>query len=251
MNHPVLAAAVATLGTAAFASAATVSNLSEVPAGTNINLTPFEATVSGSGDGTQARYRNNGGDIRGAVQTFTWNTTAALDGFGFQFDNAQGSFDPFNVAQQYNVQVDLLSETNRDEIVTTLALVDITIEPGDVSPSTASSSSLLFIDFDTDLALINGRDYAIHLFPDATQPVGSNVNQRLYFAETAAGAYDAGFGRQTDGMLFTPGEEYPQPTGGFEGTDLAAFTVAAPIPEPTSAAAVVAGLFALVARRRR
>ena len=239
----------AVFGIAAVAPAATVSNLSALPAGTNIDLTQFEATVSGSGDGTQARYRNNGGDIRGAVQTFTWNTNAALDGFGFLFDNAQNSIDPFNVAQQYNVQVDLLSETNRDEIETTLATVDITIEPGDVRPSSTSSTSLLFIDLDTDLALINGRDYAIHLFPDATQTGASNVNQRLYFAETAAGSYNAGFGRQTDGMLFTPGEEYPQPGGGFEGTDLAAFTVA--VPEPGTAGVIITGLLTLAARRRR
>ena len=243
-----LGAAAAVLGAAA-AQAATVSNLSAVPAGANIDLTGDEATVSGAGAGAQARYRNGGGDIRGVVQTFTWNTNAALDGFGFLFDDAQGSFDAFTQPQQYNVQIDLLSDTNPDEIVTTLATVDITIEPGDVSPSSASSPSLLFIDLDTDLALVNGEDYAIHLFPDATQAGASDVNQRLYFAETTAGAYNAGFGRQTAGTLFTPGQEYPQPGGGFEGTDLAAFTVA--VPEPTSVGVVAAGLLGLATRRRR
>ena len=243
-----LAVTAAALFTPLAAQGATVSNLSTLPGGVNIDITGDEATVSGSGAGTQARYRNGGGDIRGAVQTFTWNTSAALDGFGLLFDDAQGSFDPFNQSQQYNVQVDLLDEDNRDEIETTIALIDITIEPGDVSPSSAGSPSYFFVDFDTDLALVNGRDYAFHLFPDATQTPPGDVNQRLYFAETAAGSYDTGFGRQTAGTLFVAGQEYPQPGGGFEGTDLAFFTVA--VPEPSSLALVGLGGLAILRRNR-
>ncbi len=242
-----LAVTAAALLTPLAAEGATVSNLSTLPGGVNIDITGDEATVSGSGAGTQARYRNNGGDIRGAVQTFTWNTSAALDGFGLLFDDAQNSVDPFTQPQQYNVQVDLLDESNRDEIEATIALIDITIEPGDVSPSSTSDPSYFFVDFDTDLALINGRDYAFHLFPDASQ--ANNVNQRLYFAETAAGSYNTGFGRQTDGTPFAVGQEYPQPGGGFEGTDLAFFTVA--VPEPSSLVLVGLGGLAILRRRRQ
>ena len=244
-----LAAASACAITSLSAQGATVTGISTLPDGVNINLTDDEATVSGSGGGVQARWRG-GTDLRGAVQTVTWNTSNALDGFGLLFDDAQNVVDPFDADQDFILDIQLLTDPdggdNPDRVVSTVATSSFTIEPGDVSPSSTGSFSYLFIDLDTDVALVDGEDYAFHLYPDSDP---SNIeNQRLYFAETGPGDYNAGFGRQTDGLMRAPGQDFPQPGGGFEGTDIAIFTVA--VPEPSSLALVAAGGLVMLRRQR-
>jgi hypothetical protein len=73
--------------------------------------------------------------------------------------------------------------------------------------------------------------------------------QRLFFAGTAAGSYNDGFDRQTSGLFFGTGDEFPQPSRSLASTDLAAFTVV--IPEPTAVGVIAAGMLGLAMRRRR
>ena len=183
------------------------------------------------------------------MQTVVWNSTDLLDGYGLLFDDFQGQVDPFDADQDFILDVQLLNPTDQDQVVSTVGSETFTIEPGDVAPSTASSDSLLFIDLDTDLALVTGQSYAFHLYPVQTP---ENVeNQRLYFADTVAGAYNVGFGRQTDGQPVPPLGVFPQPSGGFDGTDVAAFTTTVAVPEPASVGVIAAGLLGLTVRRRR
>ena len=237
------------------AHGAMVSNPNTLPAGVNIDITDDETTVSGSGNGTQARWRG-GSDQRGVVQTAVWNTAQALDGFGLLFDDFQNSVDPFDADQDFILDVQLLTDdvaggfgldTVEDRVVTTVASETFTIEPGDVSPSSASQDSYLYIDLDSDPLLVQGSSYAFHLY--AVETPENVENQRLYFAETGPGDYNAGFGRQTDGQPRTTGQEFPQPGGGLEGTDLAFFTVA--VPEPSSLALVGLGGLMMLKRRRK
>ena len=243
------AAAAAAASFPLVAQGAVVTNTNTLPDGVNIDLTGSEATVSGSGDGVQVRWRG-GTDLRGGVQTVTWNTTNPLSGYGLLFDNAQNIVGNFDEDQDFILDIQLLTDpdggSDPDRVVSTVATSTFTIEPGDVAPSSTGSPSYLFIDLDDDVALVEGQDYAFHLYADS-DPANA-ADQRLYFAETAAGAYNDGFGRQTNGLMRAPGQDFPQPSGGFAGTDIAVFTVA--VPEPTSLALVGIGGLALLQRRR-
>jgi hypothetical protein len=61
---------------------------------------------------------------------------------------------------------DPINNANRDSVVSTVFSTTFTVTPGDVAPSSVSGQSLLYIDLETDVALLQGESYAFHFRPD-------------------------------------------------------------------------------------
>ena len=187
-----LAALLATTPVAA-ARDATASAVADAPEAAVLQqLQAGEAEAS-----VQARYRtvsDGQPDLRGVAQSFVWTGDRPLDKIGLKLSAEQGSVDPFDVPQDYVLEVHAVdADSDRTPSTKRLAEVTLTLDPAHLE------AAFLEIDLAEPVALDAGGSYLIHLRPAAEQQ--NPAVQRLYLARSDdSDPYADGIGNQTDGQ---------------------------------------------------
>ncbi len=185
----------------AVAQDATVSAVDEAPDAALLQ----QLQAGGAEASIQARYRTVGGgqpELRGVAQSFVWPSDASLDRIGLKLSAEQGSVDPFDVAQDYVLELHAVdADSNQTPSTERLAEVTLTIEPADLS------DGFLDIDLAEPVALEADGSHLFHLRPAAEQE--NAAVQRLYFARSDdSDPYGDGVGNQTDGQPRDAGGEF-------------------------------------------
>ncbi len=215
-----------------------VSNVASAPGeNVTINQALFDASTS-------VQVRDQAGSARSVSQTFTWNSDLALDGVGFRFASTQDAYDGVNEDRTWRIDIQLISGNGRLSAATiteTVASLAFTLTPASVNPN-----SYVYLDFVSNLDLVNGATYgmSIHAVEEKTP------FQRLFFnRSTDSTSYTGGVAAQQSYFGSAP---YSGTYGGL-GYNLTFFMTTAPIPEPSSAAALaaLAALGVVASRRRR
>jgi hypothetical protein len=219
----------------------TVSNVTTVPgSGVTLNQSTFS-------DGTNVQVRDQTGSVRAVTQTFTWNSTLALDGIGLRLATAQNTLDPVTTPVTYYLDIQQISGngiSTAASIQSTVAHLSFTI-----SPSSVASNSYLYLDLNTNLALSNSVTYGMILYPSAA----AATTQRLFFSRSAdATAYTGGISAQVNNIT---GPSAYAGTYGGQGFDLGFYMTTAAIPEPGTTGFIVgfaalAGVLGLRRHRR-
>lgn len=216
-------------GAVASNAALLVSNTSSVP---TENVTINQALFNGGS--TQSRNRKGDlSDWRGIQQTFVWNSNNKLDGIGIRVDADQGSFDPFNDAQQHVLYIQSVNGLSAD----TNPIYTATFT---LSASQVRTNEYIYLDLD-DVTLVNGYEYGFSLCPVAS----AADSQRIYWSRSADdSAYIDGEAAQ-----FNPNNDgLPDSTYGDQNQDLTFYMTQ--VPEPTSLAVLSVASLAIVFVRK-
>jgi hypothetical protein len=226
---------------ASFASAqVTVSNVTAVP-GSNVTI-----NQSSFSDASSTQARDNASGIRSVTQTFTWNSTLALDGVGLRLAAAQDTLDPVAANRVWHVDIQQISSTGilppAASVQSTVASLTFTLTPEAVAPS-----SYLYLDLTNNLTLTNGMTYGMIIYAGGA----GDPAQRLFFSRSAdASAYSGGIAAQN--TYFGAGPY--NGTYGGAGYSLGFYMTTAAIPEPGTTAALMgagAALCVVAVRLRR
>lgn len=212
-----------------------VSNTTTVPVNATINQSSFS-------DASNVQARDQTGGVRAVSQTFTWNSTQALDGLGLRLATAQNTLNPYTSDSTWVLDIQQLSGNGMQSaasIVSTVAHLTFTLPASAVSPE-----SYLYFDLTTNLSLTNGGTYGFILYPETA----SDTYQRLFFSKSAnTTVYSGGVAAQVSSVT-GPGP-YSGSYGG-QGFDLGFYLVA--VPEPgVSGLIVTGGCAILLAARAR
>ncbi|PTY00611.1 hypothetical protein DB345_00470 [Spartobacteria bacterium LR76] len=202
-----------------------VSNTTTVPVNATINQSSFS-------DASNVQARDQTGSVRAVSQTFTWNSTQALDGLGLRLATAQNTLNPYTSNSTWVLDIQQLSGNGLQSaanIVSTVAHLSFTLPASAVSPE-----SYIYFDLTTNLSLTNGGTYGFILYPETA----SDTFQRLFFSRSAnTSVYSGGVASQVSSVT-GPGP-YSGSYGG-QGYDLGFYLVA--VPEPGACELIVIGL---------
>jgi len=206
-----------------------VSNTTSVPLNATINQSSFS-------DASNVQARDQTGSVRAVSQTFTWNTTQALDGLGLRLATAQNTLNPYTTNSTWMLDIQQLSGNGLQTaatIVSTVAHLTFTLPASAVSPE-----SYLYFDLSTNLSLTNGGTYGFILYPQTS----SDTFQRLFFSRSAnTSVYSGGVAAQVSSVT-GPGP-YSGSYGG-QGFDTGFYLVA--VPEPGAHGLIAMGACAMV-----
>lgn len=212
--------------TALTATGQTLTQLTSVAAGANINQSSVTANVT-------ARYQS-AGNFRDLTQTFIWNSDGAITGIGLLIDaGSGGSGTTFtSTSQTFALDLQQLTSATVRTVTSTLTTLNFTL-----TSSLVTANDYLYISFDTPVALTNGGAYAFNLRP--TSIVASNALDISDSTTANTTLYGVGAQGSTAGLVSTYGNG---------NIDLTYFTTATAVPEPPSFALLAAaggGLFFL------
>lgn len=194
-------------------------------------------------DGTTARYQSESSQ-RSITQTFVWNSDDGMTGLGLLISANQNSVSGqnFTTTQSFALDIQELDDASYPRKVKSGGT--ITAVTFNLTVSLVQAGQFLYIQFDTPLALENGKSYGFNFRP--TEMVAANA----VAIERASVAYTGGVCNQTVSVsTIADGAAY----GNNSNLSYAFFTTAA-IPEPASVVAfcgIAAMLAGVVIRLRR
>ena len=202
-------------------SALIVSRLDNVP-GSDVTISQ---EVAEAGKNISARERSLG-DLRGAGQSFTWNSTLALDSIGFLVYSGQ----PAWTDQDYVLKLHELNSSGT--VQSTVYTANFTLAVGDVL-----KNKWVNLDIDNQI-LTSGTVYGFVLAPK-TGVYNGNI---LYIANNTANPYAGG--RATQSALGTDLTTY----GSTSLNDLGFYMQT--IPEPATMGLLVSAMVGILGIRR-